>query len=212
MVKTLKQRLVSIPPVAWLLVLTMACLAPFLNKAFHIDDTLFLRAAEQIQKHPLNFYGFSMNWFGTTKPMVENFDNPPLACYYIALVAAIGGWSETVLHLAFMLPALAVVWGVFLLAKRYCKRPAIAVLLTVLTPVFIISGTTIMCDMMLLAFWVWAILLFEKGLDQNKTIWFLGSGMFVGLAFWTKFTGMALVPLLIAYGCCKQWAKEDMAQ
>ena len=39
-----------VPPLMWLLVLTAACLLPFVKKAFHIDDTLFLRAAEQIQK------------------------------------------------------------------------------------------------------------------------------------------------------------------
>jgi hypothetical protein len=36
------------PPRAWLVLLACACLAPFAGKAFHIDDTLFLRAAEQI--------------------------------------------------------------------------------------------------------------------------------------------------------------------
>src|SRR6266566_5353229 len=84
-----KERFTAIPPQAWLVLLTFACLAPFLNKAFHIDDTLFLRAAQQIQKHPADFYGFNMNWYGTTMPMVQNFDNPPLASYYIALLASI---------------------------------------------------------------------------------------------------------------------------
>src|SRR2546426_9386785 len=101
----LKDRFAAVPAQVWLVLLTLACLAPFLNKAVHIDDTLFLRAAEQIQKHPADFYGFRMNWFGTTKPMIANFDNPPLACYYAALVGSVAGWSEPVLHLAFMLPA-----------------------------------------------------------------------------------------------------------
>ena len=48
------------PRPVWLLMLVLVCLLPFINKAVHIDDTLFLRAAQQIQKHPLDFYGFRM--------------------------------------------------------------------------------------------------------------------------------------------------------
>jgi 4-amino-4-deoxy-L-arabinose transferase-like glycosyltransferase len=200
----LKQRLASTPPLVWLLLLTLACLAPFANKAFHVDDTLFLRAAQHIQKHPSDFYGFSMNWFGTSMPMVQVFDNPPLTCYYIALVAAIAGWSEAALHLAFLLPALAAAWGTFALARNYCQRPIVAGLVAVLTPVFLISATTLMCDVMLLAFWVWSIVLFEKGLQKNHWLPYLGSGLLVGLAILTKFTGLALVPLLAAYGLTRQ--------
>ena len=35
-------------------------------------------SAEQIQKHPLDPFGFSINWFGTPRPMTEEFQNPPL--------------------------------------------------------------------------------------------------------------------------------------
>src|SRR5438270_5558613 len=47
---------------ALLVVVTTAALAPFLNKAFHIDDPLFLWMAQQIAKHPLDPYGFEVNW------------------------------------------------------------------------------------------------------------------------------------------------------
>src|SRR5437879_6091233 len=77
----------SIPPVVWVLLVTTACVTPFANKAFHIDDTLFLRAAEQILKHPGDFYGFEINWSSTATPMIEVFENPPLTCYFIAAVA-----------------------------------------------------------------------------------------------------------------------------
>ena len=76
-------------PLAWLLLITLGCLLPFIGKPFHLDDPLFLRAAAQIQQHPADFYGFTMNWLGTPLPMVKDFDNPPLTCYYLAL-AAIG--------------------------------------------------------------------------------------------------------------------------
>lgn len=204
MTSTLRQRLSSVPPLCWLMVLTVACLLPFINKAVYIDDTLFLRAAQQIQKHPANFYGSTINWFGVPIPMIEAFDNPPLACYYLALIGSIAGWSEPALHLAFLLPALAAAWGVFSLAQYYCQRPLVAVAAALLTPVFLISATTLMCDVVLLAFWIWALVWFEKGLQQNNRIAFLYSGLLAGLAVLTKFPGLALVPLLTAYALFRQ--------
>lgn len=199
-ISTQKLRLDSVPPKIWLLLLTCLCLLPFVNKAVHIDDTLFLRAAQQIQKHPLDFYGFQMNWFGYSRPMVENFDNPPLTCYYIALVTAIGGWSEPVLHLAFLLPALLAAWGTYSLACKLCSRPLLASTLTILMPVFLISATTLMCDVMLLAFWIWSLVWFERGLETGSRAEFVVSGALAGLAFWTKFPGITVVPLLAFWG------------
>ena len=37
---------------------------PFLNKALHIDDPLFVYEAEQILKDPLHPYQFEINWLG----------------------------------------------------------------------------------------------------------------------------------------------------
>ena len=201
---TLKQRLASVPPLVWLLLLTVAGLAPFAGKAFFIDDTLFLRAAEQIQKHPLDFYGFNINWYGYTMPMTVAFDNPPLASYYLALVASLFGWGEWTLHLAFLLPALAAMWGTFALAKNYCRRPFTAALMALLTPAFLISATTVMCDVTQLAFWVWTLVFFEKGLRTGNGAAFLTSGIMAGLAMLTKYLGLSLIPLLLAYGFCSQ--------
>jgi 4-amino-4-deoxy-L-arabinose transferase-like glycosyltransferase len=127
-----------------------------------------------------------------------------LTCYYIALVVAVFGWSEPALHLAFLLPALAAAGGIFSLARRFTRHPLWAALSAVLTPVFLISATTLMCDVMCLAFWVWAVVTFEKGLERNRWKWLLTAGLLAGLATLTKFTGLALVPLLAFYGFARQ--------
>jgi 4-amino-4-deoxy-L-arabinose transferase-like glycosyltransferase len=204
MTATLRQRAASIPSMVWVCVLVVAGLTPFANKPFHVDDTLFLRTAEQIQHHPIDFYGFKMNWYGSTRPMVENFDNPPLACYYLALVATFAGWGEVGLHLSFLLPALAAACGIFWLGRRHSAHPLLVAVVAILTPVFLISATTLMCDVMLLAFWVWAIVLFDKGLEEDRYAVFFSSGVLAGLGCLTKFTGLALFPLLIAYGLLRK--------
>src|SRR5690349_295625 len=79
----------------WTLTLAvLATLGPFLAKPFNFDDPLFIWTARQIQAHPGDPYGFYVNWYETSKPMWQETKNPPLACYYLALAAAILGWSE----------------------------------------------------------------------------------------------------------------------
>src|SRR6516165_1925392 len=136
-------------------VAVLAALAPFLNKAFHIDDPLFLWIAQQISMHPGDPYGFAANWYVSSQPMYSIMQNPPLSSYYMALMASFLGWSEPAMHGAFLVPAVAAVLGTFFLACRFCKSPLIAALLLLFTPVFLVSATGVMCDVWLLALWVW---------------------------------------------------------
>jgi 4-amino-4-deoxy-L-arabinose transferase-like glycosyltransferase len=192
-------RLASVPAPVWVALITILCVAPFGGSAFKVDDTLFLRAAEQIRHHPTDFYGFSMNWIGVPLPMYKDADNPPLASYLIALASLIGGWSEWSLHSAFALVAAAAAAGCWFLAARFCRHPTTAALVAVLSPVFLVSATTVMCDTMLLAFWVWSLYCLERGLEEKRPGFYWLAGVLAGLATLTKFPGLALCPLFVAY-------------
>jgi hypothetical protein len=174
-------------------------LAPFATKAFHIDDTLFLYAARQISAHPADPYGFNVNWYGAEMRMADVTQNGPLASYYIALVAGCLGWSELTLHLAFLVPAVAAVLGTYYLAARYCPKPLLAALATLFSPVFLLSSTTLMCDTMMLAFWVWAVLLWLRGMEQSSHLLLVFAGCLMAAAGITKYFGAAVIPLLLAY-------------
>ncbi len=182
----------------------LAVLAPFLGKAFNIDDPLFLWAARQIQAHPANPYGFQVNWYGFPMPMWEVTKNPPLACYYIAAAAALLGWSEVALHAAFMLPALAVILGTYRLALRWCERPAIAACLALFSPAFLISSTSVMCDVWMLAFWVWAVILWEEGLETGSTGRLAAAAVLVAMSALSKYFGICLIPMLFFYSLIRQ--------
>ena len=184
----------------WVLTLAvLALLVPFLNKPFNMDDPLFIWSARQIHAHPANPYGFAVNWYGMAMPMWEVTKNPPLTCYYLAGVAALVGWSEFALHAAFLLPALAVIWGTHRLARQFCNQPMLAALTTLFMPVFLISSTTVMCDVLMLALWIWAVVLWLEGL-QRDDYWQLSlAGLLVGLATLAKYFGFCLLPLLVTY-------------
>ncbi len=187
-----------------LAVITAAMLMPFAGKAFHIDDPLFIWAGKQIQKEPLDPYGFMVNWYGTPMPMYEVTKNPPLACYYIALAALAFGWSEVALHLAFLPWAVAAVLGTWLLARRFCGRPVAAALAALATPVFLVSGTTVMCDVMMLALWVFAVYLWIRGLEDNRKWCLPASAVLMALVPLTKFFGVSVIPLLFAYSAFRR--------
>jgi 4-amino-4-deoxy-L-arabinose transferase-like glycosyltransferase len=187
-----------------LAILTVGCLLPFVQKAFHVDDTLFLYAARQILADPLDPFGFDVNWYGSPTPMSGVTKNPPGASYWIAAFAAAFGFREAPLHVAFMLPALAVVLGTFVLARRLTPAPFLAGLVTLLSPFFLVSSTTVMSDVLMLAFWVWAVVFWERGIREGRGAALFLAGALIGMGVLTKYYAAALVPLLGFYALQKR--------
>src|SRR3954468_12768816 len=104
----------SAPREAWFAVLaTIAVLLPFVGKAFHIDDPLFMWMADQISRDPQNPYDFGVNWYSTIRPGFMVMENPPLSSYYAALVGRFLGWSEPAMHVGFLMPAIVAILGTF---------------------------------------------------------------------------------------------------
>ena len=186
-------------PRALLVLFTLGALVPFLGKPFSMDDPLFIWTARHIQTHPANPYNFGVNWFGTTTPMWDATKNPPLASYYLALAGAVFGWSEFAIHGALLLPAVAAVLGTYRLARHFCQRPVLAAILTLFTPVFLVSSTTAMCDVPMLALWIWALVLWIEGTGRNDAWRLAASSILISLAILTKYFAVALIPLVAAY-------------
>src|SRR5438046_4790284 len=160
--------------------LTVLCLVPFSGRAFHIDDTLFIWAAQNIIKHPFNPYGFQLIWDSTQVRMSEVTQNPPLASYYMALAGRVVGWSERALHLAFLLPTLALVLGMYLLAQKFTRSPLLVAFATLLTPGLLVSVSSTMCDPMMLAIWMWAAILWSGGLGPQRALFLAASALSPG--------------------------------
>jgi len=182
-----------------LVVITVAALAPFLNKSFHIDDPLFLWVGQQISEQPLDPYGFSVNWDTSAKPIWKVMQNPPLCSYYIATVASLFGWRELALHLAFVIWPIAAVLGTFVMARRFCREALMAALVTLFTPALLVSATNVMCDVMLVALWVWSIECWIAGLDRRRWPLLTLSATLAAAAALTKYFGVSVVPLLVVY-------------
>jgi 4-amino-4-deoxy-L-arabinose transferase-like glycosyltransferase len=192
-------------------VIVLAALAPFLGKAFHLDDPVFLWTAEQVLVAPGDFFGSRVNWLGFETPMAQATMNPPLVSYYIALVIALGGSGEIALHAAFALFPAAVVLGTFRLARRIGAAPLLSSLAAASTPGFLAASTALMSDLMMLAFWVWSVDAWVRGVREGRIASLFGSGILAALAFLTKFYAISLVPLLVAYTVAERLAGRRLA-
>jgi 4-amino-4-deoxy-L-arabinose transferase-like glycosyltransferase len=185
------------------IVLALLILAPFLGKALTIDDPLFIWQAKHLQYKPFDPFGFETNWFGIPRSMLINVQNPPLTCYWLALVGFVS-WNETWLHLSLLPFALLSILGVIQIARRLGANPFWAALLTLGSAGFLVSATNLMCDVMLTCGMIWSIYLWIKGLDRNNTWILIAAALLAGLAALTKYFGISLIPLLAAYTLIRQ--------
>src|SRR5581483_75857 len=130
--------------------------------------------------------------------------NPPLACYYAALIGSIAGWSEVALHLGFLLPAIALALGTYRLATRFTRSPLLAAAAAFLSPGVVVSASSVMCDTMMLAFWMWTAVFWIEGLENERPAYLAFSSVLLALAALTKYFGICLVPLLMVYSLARK--------
>lgn len=179
--------------------IAFACLILFADKPLHMDDPLFVWTAHHILQAPTDFYGFDVNWYGTVEPMHRVNQNPPLAAYLQAAVGLVFGFQEWLLHGAFLLVAIAMLLGVYQIARELTAQPQTAALATLFAPVTLVSATSLMCDTLMLAFWCWAIVCWLWAMRADRPLWPLVAGLMISLGFLSKYFALALVPLLLAY-------------
>lgn len=174
-------------------------LLPFLDKAFHVDDPLFIWTAKHLLHDPIRFYGFEINWKVELEPIYKLMQNPPLLSYYLAPFGAMFGWGERAMHIAMLLPTAFAGAGVYLVARRFTAYPLVAALLVIVSPAFLVSATQVMSDVPMMALWLWAMHCYFRGLEEEKEGWCAAGGLLIGLAALTKYFGASALPLLLVY-------------
>ena len=96
------------------------------------------------------------------------------------------------MHFAMLLPALAFGLGVYFLAGELCRRPLSAALIAVTAPGAVLSATTIMADVPMVALYVWAFYFWVRGVRENKPRLLAVSGVVAGLAFLSEFYAVCI--------------------
>jgi len=179
-----------------LTILLFSFLLIFVSKPVHIDDTVFLKTGEFLAEHPWKPFSFELNWGGKSVS-IFNEDNPFLIPYFEAFVTRIGGQSETILHIAFMIFPFLAMLAYRGIASGYKYSANTASVLLITSPAFLVSATTLMADIPLIAFYLLACYFYVRFCETLKTSdgWMFGA--MIVLAAFTKYIGLTLIPLLL---------------
>jgi 4-amino-4-deoxy-L-arabinose transferase-like glycosyltransferase len=167
-------------------------LLPFLPKAFSIDAPVFIAVAEQILAHPLDPFGFQMIW-DPTSPDVWVFNrNPPLVSYYLAPWIALFGPAETWLHAAMLPFSLAAALFFLGICRRTADAGLAPAFLLVATPAYLLLATTLMVDVPLLAWMLFAVYALLRSTDSHPAGWQWAAGLAAAAAGPTKYVGFSI--------------------
>ncbi len=133
-----------------ILLLWAAVSAIDLNKAFHIDDTFHLKAAQWIEHHPLEPMSGHVNW-GLNPEPAHHFNQPPGFFYLVAATGHLFGYSELPMHMMRSLFTLLALVCFHRLARHYAPPHALwLTALFALCPAFMVNQG-LMTDVPLLA-------------------------------------------------------------
>ncbi|MBL7224285.1 MAG: hypothetical protein ISS72_10565 [Candidatus Brocadiae bacterium] len=196
--------------------LAVAVGAPFLGKAFHIDDTFVLRVSEQILKEPLRPFDTTINWGRGENSIFERTKNPPFLSYYLAPVAALFGYSELALHGAMLVFLVMLAVGAGLLGRWFWVDEWWPMLFVMLSPAVVVSSN-VMRDVPAAGLATLGLALFLLGTDEDRRGLIASGAVLVGLASLTKYSSAALIPLLVLYPLLRRkwrtalWALAPLA-
>lgn len=185
---------------SWLLVL--AALTPlffFLERPVTVDDTLYLRAAEQILRDPWHPFDSTIGWFTTPTALWVASKNPPGLAYWLAGVHALGGSNERWLHVSLLPFAIAAVLAGGRLARRFAGGSGWVTAVWVASPAFLVSASTLMADVPALAFSLWGVALWVEGVDADRGGARRLGALVAGVALFVKYTSILVLPILALY-------------
>ena len=138
-------------------ILWIATQLPFLTSAFRIDDTYFLAVTRQIYQHPLDPYGFQINWDGKPEWAFKTLANPPLVPAYLAAWHCLFPWNEVSFHLAVLPFSLIAFFAFGSVARNFGVEPLTAQVLLCCSPAFFLGSQVIMQDVPMLSFFLLAM-------------------------------------------------------
>ena len=195
----------------------IGCLLPFVAKPFHIDDPMFVWTAERVLVAPLDFYGFEVNWHGFMEPNYVANKNPPLI--------EVPGWPARRCGRRLRLDRSAGCTSACCCRRsvRCSREPCTAIARRLDSePVSRrrsrcsrctarhagVERPRLMSDVLMLALFVCGALLLLDARDSSATGYRLDSSsppvLLAGLCPLAKYFGLALLPLLAAYGLARE--------
>ena len=167
-----------------------------ITKAFHIDDTFHLEAAEWIRENPLTPMSGLINWTDSPTPLYTH-NQPPLFFYMIALVISFAGTGEIPLHLflsIFTFLSLFIFDRLTHLLK--IRNSGLLLLLFAFSPALIVNQN-LMTDIPLLTLILGSAYFLVLASEQPKARSYVLAALLLGIGLLIKYSVLPLLVVLI---------------
>jgi len=196
--KSLEQILRHQRVIAFLIPLFLS--APFLNRAFFVDDRHVVQIASWLKDNPSRPYDFTaddatISTHGWEKDGFVRMVGPLAHQYYLAAIMKAAGDRVWVLRFGTVLLTGFAALFVFELARRWTDHPLFSALLAAASPPYWLTAHSLLIDSTMGVFFVGALFFFIR--CSEKGDWTSGalSGLFMGLAMLSKYTAALIFPL-----------------
>jgi hypothetical protein len=187
-------------PVTRLSMLLCLCLAVFLAAGVPVlDEESYLAITKNLDiLRPYNWWRPWPPWFGGTEPDAFVYAHPPLFLAWVAVVQDLTDGLRPTRLLACFPPAALLGWSAGRLITGMSDRPRLGLAVWLSSPIVVLGlQRGLMPDLLVAAFSTTAVM----GWRERKvpTMAIVG-GLALGLAAFTKYPALALVPVFLVHG------------
>jgi hypothetical protein len=186
----------------------LAALFTFLNclKPLHVDDACYYSYAAHIAEHPLDPYGFEINW-NQWPASANQVLAPPVFLYWWALGISLLG-QDPLLWKLWMLPiALLLAYSLRQLFQRFAPGVQTPLLwLTMMSPA-LLPSFNLMLDVPVLALGLFSLTVFFRACEEDSIFRVSLAGLLAGLAMQTKYNALLAPPVMVLYGMVQRKAR-----
>ncbi|MBQ08657.1 MAG: hypothetical protein CMD96_02595, partial [Gammaproteobacteria bacterium] len=184
---------------------TIFLLIPFADKAFHIDDPLFLDLGKFYFDGINSYYLKPYYYYGIRYENALNSSHSPLGLpplnfiiYYL-----FDNPDEKVFHLIYLIFPASVSVFTYLFFLRFSKSPFILSLLLLLTPPFIVLSSNIMTDICFYSFLMGSFIFYISGVDKKSCKLVLVSMILFSISIAISYQSIVFYPLFFLYSYLK---------
>jgi 4-amino-4-deoxy-L-arabinose transferase-like glycosyltransferase len=177
---------------------------PFIRQAYHIDDWVFLTAAEKY-----NASGFqSINGTSTQDGMVfPNYyiTHPLLYPLFLSVIIKIfHAANESILHLISIFYLAIIGFSSLIISRRYSKQALWITAFVLGIPAVMLMSHLVMSDIPTLAFFLLALALHFEGVQKKSVLLFIFSGIAAVISIGFSYQALFIILLLIFYNVQKK--------
>ena len=193
------------------LALAAVVLLPFLQKAYTIDDPVFLREAQNVLVNPLHPSAFEMVWASERHLRASEFLPGGALAAYALVPLALAGWEEWAGHLLMLVYFGIAILATAALARRFGLSPwaqRAAALLTATAPAALGMAGTLMPDIPALMFTALGMERFMAWTQEHRRQAGVLAAVFLALAVLARINLVVLLAIAGYYALRQSWVSR----